>query len=120
VEKRINSASSPLTRRFIVSKDINIVVLSGTIVDTPHVILTRNQKRIGLFNLESVERYRLSTGQPAQHQNFLTVEVLGKNVDKISHDFQKGDRVQIHGYLRADEINGAGKVRIRAYHIEKD
>ena len=102
------------------SIDINIVVISGVVDNTPSVVTTRNNKKICLFNVENIERYKLSTGQSAQHQNFLTVEVLGRNVDKAVAEFKAGDRIQVHGYLRVDDVNGVEKTRIRAYHLEKE
>jgi single-stranded DNA-binding protein len=102
------------------AKDINITVLSGSVATTPSTVLTRNNKKICLFNLKNVERYQLADGRPAQHDNYLTIEVLGRNVDKIMAETRQGDRLVIHGYLRVDDINGVERVRIRAFHIEKD
>jgi single-stranded DNA-binding protein len=102
------------------SKDINVVVISGVVGNTPSVVTTRNNKRICLFNVENIEKYKLSTGQNAEHQNYITIEVLGRNVDKVIAEFSKGDRIQVNGYLRVDDVNGIEKVRIRAFHIEKE
>lgn len=102
------------------SRDTNIAIISGIVENNPNVVTTRNNKRICLFNVRNIEKYRLADGRPAQHTNFLTIEALGRNVDKCMSDIQAGERVQIHGYLRVDDVNGVEKVRIRAYHIEKD
>lgn len=102
------------------AKDINVAIISGTVDNTPTVVTTRNNKRICLFNLRLIERYHLANGQPAQHVNFLTIEALGKNVDKCLQEVRLGERYQIHGYLRVDDVNGIEKVRIRAFHIERE
>ncbi|NBO09705.1 MAG: hypothetical protein EBV30_10285 [Actinobacteria bacterium] len=102
------------------SRDVNIAIISGVVDNTPNVVTTRNNKRICLFNIRNIEKYRLADGRPAQHVNFLTVEALGRNVDKCLQEFHVGERVQIHGYLRVDDVNGVEKVRIRALHLEKE
>jgi len=101
-------------------RDVNIVAISGTVSNTPTVVTTRNNKRICLFDLKVVEKYHLADGRPAQHDNFLTIEALGKNVDKCLKDVHKGERFIINGYLRVDDVSGVEKVRVRAYYIEKE
>lgn len=102
------------------TRDVNIVVLSGTVSSSPTVVTTRTSKRICLFNLTNIEKYRLHDGRAAQHENTLVIEALGRNVDKCLSEVKHGDRCQINGYLRVDSINGEEKVRIRAFHIEKE
>lgn len=102
------------------SRDVNVTIVSGVVDNTPSVVLTRNNKQICLFNIKLVEKYHLADGRPAQHVNFLTIEALGKNVDKCLRDVHQGQRYQITGYLRVDDVNGVEKVRIRAYHIERE
>jgi single-stranded DNA-binding protein len=102
------------------SRDTNVAIISGLVDNNPTVVTTRNNKRICLFNVLNVEKYRLADGRAAQHDNVLTVEALGRNVDKCLDEIFKGTRVHIHGYLRVDDVNGIEKVRIRAFHIEKE
>lgn len=101
-------------------RDINMAIISGTIDNNPTVVTTRNNKKICLFDLKTVEKYVLANGSPAQHDNFLTIEALGKNVDKCMNEVRRGDRFIIHGYLRVDDVSGVEKVRVRAYYIEKE
>lgn len=102
------------------SRDINLVIISGTIDNNPTVVTTRNNKQICLFDIKVVEKYRLGDGRPAHHDNFVTVEALGRNVDKCMQDVKRGDRFIIHGYLRVGDVNGVEKVRVRAYYIERE
>lgn len=102
------------------ARDTNIAILSGTVDNNPTVVTTRNNKKICLFDIKVVEKYVLADGRPAQHDNFLTIEALGKNVDKCMRDVHRGDRFIIHGYLRVDDVGGVEKVRVRAYYIEKE
>ena len=102
------------------ARDINIAILSGTVDNNPTVVTTRNNKKICLFDILTVEKYRLADGRDAQHDNFLTIEALGKNVDKCMNEVRKGGRYIIHGYLRVDDVSGVEKVRVRAYYIEKE
>ena len=88
--------------------------------NTPTVVTNRNNKQICLFDLQTIEKYRLSDGRPAQHENYVTIEALGKNVEKCMREVHRGDRYIIHGYLRVDEAGDSEKVRVRAYHIEKE
>ena len=100
-------------------RDINITILSGTVANTPNVVTTRNNKRICLFDLLVVEKYRLADGRAAQHDNFLTVEALGKNVEKCVNEVHKGERYVIHGYLRVDDVNGIVRLAVRNRHVHR-
>lgn len=102
------------------ARDLNIAILSGVVSNNPTVITTKNNKRICLFDLKTVEKYVLADGRPAQHENFLTIEALGKNVDKCMKEVMRGDRYIVHGYLRVDDVSGIEKVRVRAYYVERE
>jgi single-stranded DNA-binding protein len=100
--------------------DVNSVVLSGTIDTVPSVVMTRNNKRICLFNIRTIERYQLADGRAAQHDNYFTVEALGKNVDKCLQEVQVGQRYVINGYLRVDDVAGIERTRIRVFHLQRE
>lgn len=102
------------------ARDFNLTILSGVVENTPNVVTTRNQKKICLFNLKVIEKYELADGRPAQHVNYITIEALGKNVDKCVQQVHKGDRYVVHGYLRVDDVSGVERTRVRAFFIEKE
>lgn len=99
-------------------RDINVVILTGTVESTPTFVTVKNNKRILLFTLKNCEDFELFDGSPAVHANYFTVEVLGKNADRYVQILRIGTKCQISGYLRADELNGSDKVRVRAFRIE--
>jgi primosomal replication protein N len=75
---------------------------------------------ICLFSIKNVEKYKLADGRAAQHDNTLVVEVLGRNAQRCLEEVKIGERYQVNGYVRVDDANGTERVRIRAYHVEKE
>lgn len=102
------------------ARDINQVILTGVVCRAPNTIQLKSGKQICIFSLKNIEKYELANGQPASHDNFLSVEVFGKNVDRTMRDVRMGERYVINGYLRVDEIDGIEKIRVRAFNIQKD
>jgi len=101
-------------------KDINHILISGEVFSTPSVVPLKNNKRMCIFTLQNNETYETHDGQKRLHKNFLTIEILGKNVDKAVADLAKGDRVHITGYVRNDELDGIERSRIRAFNFQKE
>jgi single-stranded DNA-binding protein len=101
-------------------RDINHILLSGEVYSTPTVVPLKNNKRMCIFTLQNNETYETHDGQKRLHKNFLTIEILGKNVDKAIRDLVKGDRVHVTGYVRNDELDGVERSRIRAFNFQKE
>jgi single-stranded DNA-binding protein len=102
------------------ARDINSVVLTGTVSRPPQAVRLKSGKQICLFTLKNVEKYELADRTPAEHRNFLSIEVFGKNVDRTLNEVREGERYVIHGYIRVDDIDGVEKVRVRAFNIQKE
>jgi len=107
--------SKPLRDR----RDTNHVLISGTAHSNPNAVPIKNNKQLCLFTLVTDEEI-FTRGKNAKHSNFLTIEVLGRNVDKCLEMVRKGERYFISGYLRTDDLDGIERTRIRAYNIQKD
>lgn len=73
-----------------------------------------------IFTLLNNERFETQEGHERFHKNFLTIEVLGKNVDKAITQLNKGDRILVTGYIRNDELDGIERSRIRAFNFQKE
>ena len=100
------------------TRDVNHIIVSGEVSSVPSVVSLKNNKRMCIFTLRNSERYATQDGQERTHQNFLTIEILGKNIDRAMSELRKGDRVHITGYIRNDELDGVGKSRIRAFNFQ--
>ncbi len=100
-------------------RDTNHVLVSGTAYNDPNVIPLKNNKRLCLFTLITNEEI-FSRGRESRHQNFLQIEVLGKNIDKCLEMVRKGERFFVSGYLRTDDLDGVERTRVRAYNVQKD
>lgn len=101
------------------SRHFNTLFVTGIIDSQPTIVTIKNNKRMLLFTLKSVERFNLADGTPAEHINFFPVEVLGKNIDRYGDILQKGKPCAVHGYLRADIIDGDQRLRIRSLRFEE-
>lgn len=101
-------------------RDTNVVVLSGTADSKPSSITLKNNKKLSIFTLLTVEKYMMSDGTVGYHDNFVEIEALGRVAEKCQTEVKPGRRYHISGYLRVDDINGVDKVRVRAYNIQEE
>jgi len=100
--------------------DINVVVLSGVVANKPNLTMQKNGSRICLFNFLVIEEFELKNGTEAEHPNYITIEVFGRNAEKYGVELIEGEHYTINGYLRVDIINNIERTRVRAYHIQKE
>lgn len=100
------------------ASDLNVVVTSGVIESAPSIVLTRHNNRVCVFTLKNTEEFILANGRPARHVNIVTIEALGRNVDKCMTKLVPGNRIRIHGYYRVDDVNGVLKTRLRMHYFE--
>lgn len=100
-----------------VRRHINKTTHTGVLVDEPRVITLKNNRKLLTFTLQVDEHFTLSDGEPGLHQNFFTFEVLGRHVDTYVRDLIVGDEYLVEGYMRADNINGEERVRVRCFNI---
>ena len=98
--------------------DINVIILSGTIVSQPSWFPLSN-KRALVFTLKNQEVYRLADGRIAKHSNHISVEILGKIAERYAEELRQGQKYLVTGYLRVDEIKGEDRTRIRAFRVEE-
>lgn len=113
-------ATCPHCNRPTQGRDINHTIVSGEVYSTPSVIPLKHGKRMCIFTLLNNEKYETHDGQERVHKNFLTIEILGKNVDKAVASLVRGDRVFITGYIRNDEPEGVERSRIRVFNFQKE
>jgi single-stranded DNA-binding protein len=99
-------------------RDINSVVLTGTVESPPYLHTLKNSQKLLAFTLKVVERYQLKDGTPAQHENFFAIEILGRHVETHFRDIEPGKRYMVTGYLRADDLGGVEKIRIRCFNLQ--
>jgi single-stranded DNA-binding protein len=97
--------------------DVNTFTATGTIVTQPTLVNIKNNKQLLVFRIRCVEEFLRPNGDPAFHENFFTIEVLGKNAYKYVDTLKKGSRYAFYGYLRSDEIDGLERTRARCYQI---
>ena len=99
-------------------RDINEVILTGEASSSPILVPIKNNKKLCSFELKNLERFTLSSGEAAAHENPLTVEILGPTAEQQARTIQKGSRYFIKGYLRVDLVEGKQSVRVRAFRVE--
>lgn len=99
--------------------DVNIVIITGTLVTHPSWFPLANNKRALIFTIRNQEHFKLSDGRMAHHNNHINIEVLGKNAERCFEELKPQLKYQITGYLRVDEINGLEKLRVRAFRVEE-
>lgn len=99
--------------------DLNHCTVGGEIVSNPTAVTIKNGKQMCLFTLKTQEKFE-SNGKKSTHDNFFTIEILGKNSDRALESLNRGDRCIISGYLRCDDLDGVEKVRVRAFTFQKE
>lgn len=97
--------------------DVNSFTATGVIVTQPSLVTIKNNKQILVFRIRCVEEFLRPTGESAQHDNFITIEILGKNAYKYENTLKKGTRYSFYGYIRTDELDGVEKTRARCYQV---
>ena len=102
------------------SKDINHVMLSGTVSTTPTLVGIKHNKKMCVFTFLNTETFLTGGGQKQEHHNLITVEVLGRNAMKYYETLRKGGHYLITGYVRVDDISGVERARIRAFNIQEE
>jgi single-stranded DNA-binding protein len=102
------------------ARDINEVILTGTVCTEPTPLTFSNGTRICIFSLRVIEKYVLASRKPAQHINDIKIEVLGPKADQTASEVRIGDRYIVKGYLRVDEIDGKREMRVRAFRVEAE
>lgn len=104
----------------LVQRDRNDVDHSGVLVDQPRLQVLKNNREILIFTLKVTEYFTLANNIPGSHENFFTYEVLGRNARAYLNELRVGHRYIVSGYLRADNINGETKVRVRCYNVQPE
>lgn len=100
------------------ARDVNITILSGTLVDLPKIHVLKSTKKILSFTLKVTEKFELASGDSGSHENFVDFEALGKHADNFHKTLVVGKRYQITGYLRQDSYNGVESLRVRCFNIQ--
>jgi len=95
---------------------LNRSILQGKVVSTPTTKQLNPRTKITSFSLLTVESWLNDEGQPREHRNFVTVEVVGRDAERISKT-PLNSYVTVEGYIRSDEIKGVHAVRVRTLTI---
>lgn len=103
----------------LLRRDVNSVVLTGTVVSSPTLLSMKNNRKMLLFTFRVSEHFVRADGEPATHENHVAVEALGKSAERYHQLLRKGDRYKLSGYLRVDEIDGIERTRVRCFQIEE-
>jgi len=100
------------------ARDVNLAVLTGTVVSTPSLVPIRGNKQMLLFTLSNTEKFINAAGAQSQHVNEIPVEVLGRNALALHSSVKRGDKCMLTGYLRVDDIHGETKMRLRVLSLQ--
>lgn len=100
----------------LVHRDQNKCSFSGALIDAPRPRILKSGQKSILFTFLVIERFTLGNGNPGSHENYFTVEALGRQAETYLNELIVGERYQIEAYARAE---GAGVV-FRVYKIQTD
>jgi len=100
------------------ARDVNLSVLTGTVISTPTLIPIRGNKHMLLFTVSTVEKFVNAAGVQSQHDNEIPVEVLGRNAESFHKTVLRGERYLLTGYLRVDDLNGVERMRVRLLSLQ--
>jgi single-stranded DNA-binding protein len=95
----------------------NELFITGRIATPPTIGKMPSGTPLLWFTLESKEAFVDKAQRDVCHQNVFRVEMLGANVGIHADSIKPGLECYIRGYIRSD--NGAVKIRVRHFEIEK-
>lgn len=99
-----------------IHRDQNDYSCSGIIVDEPKAKTLKSGQKSISFTFLVVEHFTLGNGQPGKHENYFTVEALGRQAEAYLNELVVGERYQIKGYLRAEGTS----IFIRCFKVQTD
>jgi single-stranded DNA-binding protein len=97
-------------------RDQNKCAFSGTVVDEPKLKVLKSGQKSIKFTFLTIEDFTLSNGTSACHENYLTIEALGRQAENYLNELVVGNRYQIEAYARAEGT----EVVFRVYKIQTD
>ncbi|MDY3122884.1 MAG: single-stranded DNA-binding protein [[Actinobacillus] rossii] len=81
------------------SKDTNIVVITGRLGASPELRTFQNGSHIANFNLAVGDDYRDKQGNCVERTHWITVNVFGKMAEVANQYLTKGSRITVQGKL---------------------
>ena len=96
--------------------DLNMVEISGTIMEEPIFRNTKNNAGMSTFSI-SVQRK-----EPSRSKDYLYVVAWGKQADMIHQEYHCGEKIGVKGYIRkqfyiSNEGNKKYNIQIVAENI---
>jgi single-stranded DNA-binding protein len=100
--------------------DVNKAWLTGVAASDPVFTKLGQKTPLTYFTLRVTEEFKDRTGNAHSRPNDIRVESLGKMAEATYKKVKQGKRYTVDGYLRCDEVEGRGMVRIRTFAVYSD
>ena len=70
------------------------------------------------FQLSMIESWVNGEGQHRERKNRITIEVVGKDAERISREAKLGSFVTLEGYVRSENVKGQVLTKVRTLSID--
>lgn len=100
--------------------DINKVLLSGVVVTDPVYSKADTQVAFATFSLKVAESYIDREGTLKSIYSIVEVESVGKLASVVIDTISQGNRVVIDGYLRQNQNESKGRLKVRTFAVTPD
>jgi len=100
--------------------DINKVWLSGQVTSQPTLEKYGSRTPITRFTINIKEKFVNKRGDSSFHDNFFSIESLGRSTEKIMDTVKKGNRYMVDGYLRSDKNGQKLDAKVRTFAVYPD
>ena len=97
---------------------VNRAWFQGRVVSKPTIKSLNSQTKVTSFSLSMVESWDDSSGQHKERKNVVTIEVAGRDAERIAAEAGFGSWVTLEGYLRSEYIRGECVIKVRTLRID--
>lgn len=99
-------------------KYINRSILQGVVATDPSIKNLTPATKVTSFQLVVVESWVNGQGEYRDRKNRITVDVVGRDAERIASSAKRGMWASIEGYYRSEIFKGQEVMKIRTLDIE--
>jgi len=96
---------------------VNRTHLQGRITSAPRVMSLNSKTKVTSFELSMVESWLNTDGERRERKNRVTVEVVGKDSERVSKEAHLGSWICLEGYIRSENFRGQVLTKVRTLEV---
>ena len=97
---------------------INRVHFQGEATSSPSIKSISERTKVTSFQLSMKEGWINGAGKHCERKNRITIEVVGRDAERISREVKMGSFVTLEGYMRSENLKGQVMTKVRTLSID--